>query len=208
MGESRSDLGDTDGDADARADGRAPLFARGTAVSRYVVLEQLGAGAMGVVFAAYDPELDRKVAIKLLRAQPAGPDGDRRRARLQREAQAIAKLSHANVVSIFDVGVHDGQVFLAMEHLSGGTLAQWLKAKKRTWREILEVFVEIGHGLAAAHAEGLVHRDFKPDNVLLDRQGKPKIVDFGLVRLSSALDESTSAPGLRPGEDSAVAPAV
>jgi len=163
---------------------------------------------MGEVYAAYDPELDRKVAIKLLRAQPAGPDGDRRRARLQREAQAIAKLSHANVVSIFDVGVHDGQVFLAMEHLSGGTLAQWLKAKKRTWREILEVFVEIGHGLAAAHAEGLVHRDFKPDNVLLDRQGKPKIVDFGLVRLSSALDESTSAPGLRPGEDSAVAPAV
>jgi len=199
MGESRSDLGNTD-------DEQAGLLARGTAVDRYVMLERLGAGAMGVVYAAYDPDLDRKVAIKLLRTQRTGGDDSRRRARLQREAQAIAKLSHGNVVSIFDVGVHEGQVFLAMEHLSGGTLQQWLKAKKRPLREILDAFVEIGRGLSAAHAEGLVHRDFKPDNVLFDRQGKPKIVDFGLVRLSAALDESTSSgPGVRPGE---VAPAV
>jgi serine/threonine protein kinase len=157
------------------------------------VLERLGAGAMGVVYAAYDPELDRKVAIKVLRSRDLA--NSRRRARLQREAQAIAKLSHANVVSIFDVGVYEGQVFLAMENLTGGTLSKWLAAKKRPWADVLAMFVEIGNGLSAAHAEGLVHRDFKPDNVLLDKAGKPKIVDFGFVRLVSALDESMTTSG-------------
>jgi hypothetical protein len=208
MSESRSDLGETDSGPNAGGEANVDLFARGTAVDRYVVLERLGAGGMGVVYAAYDPDLDRKVAIKFLRPQGVGGNDDRRRARLQREAQAIAKLSHPNVVSIFDVGVHDGQVFLAMEHLPGGTLARWLTSKKRSWREILETFVEIGHGLAAAHAEGLVHRDFKPDNVLLDRQDKPKVVDFGLVRLSAPLDESTSSPGQTPVEGPPITPAV
>ena len=89
-----------------------------------------------------------------------------------REAKAIAKLSHPNVVGIFDVGVHEGQVFLAMEYLGGGTLRDWMDAKKRPWREIVKMFIEVGQGLAAAHAEGLIHRDFKPDNVLLDKDGQ------------------------------------
>ena len=156
---------------------------RGTSIGRYLVLERLGAGAMGVVYAAYDQDLDRKIAIKLLRARDGRGDEAKRRERLIREAKAIAKLSHPNVVGIFDVGVHDGQVFLAMEHLGGGTLRDWLAAERRPWREIVKMFIDVGQGLAAAHAEGLIHRDFKPDNVLLDKQGNPKVADFGLVRL-------------------------
>src|SRR5262245_19355591 len=142
-------------------------------------------GAMGVVYAAYDPDLDRKVALKLLRPDDAGARDEARQARLVREAKAIAKLSHPNVVSIFDVGVHDGRVFLAMEYLPGGTLRQWLAGERRGWRAIVARFIEVGRGLAAAHGEGLVHRDFKPDNVLLDKNGAPKIVDFGLVRVTA-----------------------
>jgi formylglycine-generating enzyme required for sulfatase activity len=172
------------------------VLERGSTLGRYLVLERLGAGAMGVVYAAYDPELDRKVAIKILRPAGGG-DQERRRARLVREAKAIAKVSHPNVVGIFDVGVHQGRVFLAMEHLAGGTLGDWMAAAKRPWRETVRMFTQIAAGLAAAHAEGLIHRDFKPDNVLLDKSGKPKVVDFGLVRLTTelALTESTNPDG-------------
>jgi formylglycine-generating enzyme required for sulfatase activity len=172
---------------DGTSDGDVDILDRGTTVGRYLVLERLGAGAMGVAYAAYDPKLDRKIALKLLRPQEGRGDQARRTARLEREAQAIAKLSHPNVVGIFDVGVHQGQVFLAMEYLGGGTLRDWLAAEKRPWREIVKMFIEVGHGLAAAHAEGLIHRDFKPDNVLLDKAGTPKVVDFGLVRLTSGI---------------------
>ncbi len=168
----------------------AELLARGATVGRYLIVEPLGTGAMGVVYAAYDPELDRKIALKLLRPDTAGEGDGRRQARLVREAKAIAKLSHPNVVGIFDVGVHDGRVFLAMEHLSGGTLGQWLAAERRGWRAVLAMFIEVGRGLAAAHGEGLVHRDFKPDNVLLDKNGVPKIVDFGLVRVAAGEAEA------------------
>jgi formylglycine-generating enzyme required for sulfatase activity len=180
-------------------------LARGEALGRYIVIERLGAGAMGVVYAAYDPELDRKVAIKILRWQEGGGEAreSRRRARLEREAKAIAKLAHAHVVSIFDVGVDGGRVFLAMEYLAGGTLRAWLGEKKRPWREIVKMFVAVGRGLAAAHAEGLVHRDFKPDNVLLDRAGTPKVVDFGLARPSSASGpDGESNDGLRASSSS------
>jgi serine/threonine protein kinase len=181
------------------------VLAKGTSVGRYRVLERLGAGAMGVVYAAYDPELDRKIAIKLLRPDDAKGDQARRQERLIREAKAIAKLSHPNVVGVFDVGVHDGQVFLAMEYLGGGTLRDWASAKKRSWREIVKMFIDVGRGLAAAHAEGLIHRDFKPDNALLDKQGKPKVVDFGLVRLTgTALD----APAAGSGDDAVAAAAA
>jgi serine/threonine protein kinase/formylglycine-generating enzyme required for sulfatase activity len=175
------------------------VLVKGTSVGRYLVLERLGAGAMGVVYAAYDPELDRKIALKLLRAQE-GRGGDRTRGqeRLVREAKAIAKLSHPNVVGIFDVGVHEGHVFMAMEYLGGGTLREWMSAKKRSWREIVKMFIEVGRGLAAAHAEGLIHRDFKPDNVLVDKAGKPKVADFGLVRLRSGSDEAMSDTDDRP----------
>jgi len=179
------------GDGDGA--GAVDVLKKGDTLGRYLVLEQLGAGAMGVVYAAYDPELDRKIAIKVLRPQEGKGDRTRRQERLVREAKAMAKLSHPNVGAIYDVGVHGDQVFLAMEFLSGGTLRDWLTAAKRPWREIVKMFIEVGKGLAGAHAEGLIHRDFKPDNVLLDKNGVPKVVDFGLVRLtSSALDRSTT----------------
>jgi serine/threonine protein kinase len=175
---------------DGAVDGDTDVLARGATLGRYLVLERLGAGAMGVVYAAYDPELDRKVAIKVLRPREGRGDQAHRQARLVREAKAIAKLSHPNVVGVFDVGVHEGQVFLAMEYLGGGTLREWMTATKRPWGETVAMFIEIGKGLAAAHAEGLIHRDFKPDNVLLDKSGKPKVVDFGLVRLTGDLTSS------------------
>jgi len=182
------------------------VLERGATVGRYLTLERLGAGAMGVVYAAYDPELDRKVALKFLLRQTNGRDPTRQQARLVREAKAMAKLSHPNVGSIFDVGVHENRVFLAMEYLPGGTLSKWLAAEKRPWRQIVNMFEGVGHGLAAAHAEGLIHRDFKPDNVLLDKAGKPKVVDFGLVRLSGAIEVSDSGPN--DDSDLAVAEAV
>jgi formylglycine-generating enzyme required for sulfatase activity/tRNA A-37 threonylcarbamoyl transferase component Bud32 len=169
------------------------VLKKGDTLGRYLVLEQLGAGAMGVVYAAYDPELDRKLAIKVLRPHEGKGDKARRQERLVREAKAMAKLSHPNVGAIHDVGVHGDQVFLAMEFLGGGTLREWIDAKKRPWREVVKMFIEVGKGLAGAHAEGLIHRDFKPDNVLIDKNGVPKVVDFGLVRLTSAaIDQSTT----------------
>src|SRR5262249_23174059 len=142
-----------------------PPLARGTCLGRYVVIEQLGAGGMGVVYAAFDPELDRRVAIKLIRPEvSARADA---RTRLVREAQAMARLAHPNVVPVHDVGTHGAQVFLAMELVRGVTLRAWLAARSRSWREIVDVFVQAGRGLAAAHDAGIVHRDFKPENVLI-----------------------------------------
>jgi formylglycine-generating enzyme required for sulfatase activity len=190
------------------ADDEFDVLARGATIGRYLVLERIGAGAMGVVYAAYDPELDRKIALKLLRPQGQATDLSRRQARMVREAKAIAKLSHPNVVGIFDVGVHEGQVFMAMEHLAGGTLRDWSAAKKRSWRETVQLFIAIGRGLAGAHAEGLVHRDFKPDNVLLDKNGVPKVVDFGLVRLAASAVELSSSGAFQREKDDAAAPAT
>jgi Tfp pilus assembly protein PilF/predicted Ser/Thr protein kinase len=152
----------------------------GTLIGRYVVLAKLGAGGMGIVFAAYDPELDRKIALKLLKAQGQSSA----RTRLQREAQALAKLDHRNVVSVHDVGVHDGQLFVAMEFVAGKTLGAWMAELEhpRPWPEVLRVFAEAGRGLAAAHESGLVHRDFKPDNVMLGDDGRVRVMDFGLAR--------------------------
>lgn len=155
---------------------------RGASVGRYVILETVGSGGMGIVYAAYDPELDRKVALKLVR-----PDRFRQasRLRLLREAQAVARLSHPNVVAVHDAGTWaslDGdQVYVAMELVQGRTLRQWLQAAPRSWREVLAVLLDAGRGLAAAHAAGLVHRDFKPDNVLIGDDGRVRVADFGLV---------------------------
>jgi tetratricopeptide (TPR) repeat protein len=171
-------------------------LARGSAVGRYVVLERIGSGGMGVVYAAYDPELDRKVALKLLRPDRAGAVGEAA-LRLQREAQAIARLSDPHVVAVYDAGTFGDQVFVAMELMEGRTLRQWLAAEKRGWREIVDVFVAAGRGLAAAHAAGLVHRDFKPDNVLLGTDGRVKVADFGLARPSGVAEKegTASSPG-------------
>ena len=156
--------------------------ARGASVGRYVVLDPLGAGGMGVVYAAYDPELDRKVAIKLLHPAPGGRQSTEGRTRLLREGQALAKLSHPNVVAVHDVGAVDDRVWMAMEFVTGRTLAAWLGEAPRPWPEVLRVMVAAGEGLAAAHDAGLLHRDFKPDNVMIDAGGRVRVMDFGLAR--------------------------
>ncbi|WP_164019442.1 tetratricopeptide repeat protein [Pyxidicoccus trucidator] len=162
----------------------APLE-KGTAVGRYLVLEVLGAGAMGVVYSAYDPELDRRVALKLLRAGALALDAERGRAQLMREAQAMARVSHPHVVPIYDVGTFGGQVFLAMEQVEAQTLGTWLKVTARPWRQVLSLFVDAGQGLAAAHAAGVVHGDFKPENLLVGRDGRVHVTDFGLSHLGA-----------------------
>ncbi|MCA9659144.1 MAG: serine/threonine protein kinase, partial [Myxococcales bacterium] len=159
--------------------GDSVVLPRGAAIDRYVVLDRLGAGGMGVVYVAYDPELDRRVALKLLRA-PKGRDEER--ARLLREAQAMARLQHPNVVAVHDVGVLDGRVWTAMELVEGVTLSRWLAAEPRAWRAALEVMSAVACGLAAAHRAGLVHRDVKPDNVMIGDDGRVRVVDFGLAR--------------------------
>jgi len=167
--------------AESQADATAEVtLPRGAIVGRYLVLDVLGAGGMGVVYAAYDPDLDRKIALKLVRSSL--DDGDAR-ARMLREAQAIARLAHPNVVAVHDVGSHgDQQLFVAMELVDGATVSEWLRQDSRPNVEILGVFLQAGRGLAAAHRAGLVHRDFKPDNVLVGRDGRARVVDFGLVR--------------------------
>ncbi|HKV08322.1 MAG TPA: serine/threonine-protein kinase [Thermoanaerobaculia bacterium] len=159
---------------------------RGTAIGRYVILDRLGGGGMGVVYTAYDPELDRKVALKLVRPDRAA--GEAARLRLLREAQAIARLSHPNVVAVFDAGTFGDQVFLAMEHVEGTTLRRWLDEERWPWGEVVGRFVLAGRGLAAAHAAGLVHCDFKPDNVLLGQDGRVRVADFGLARAVGEID--------------------
>jgi tetratricopeptide (TPR) repeat protein len=136
---------------------------------------------MGVVYAAYDAELERKIALKLIRPETAGAEGSRARARLLREAQAMARLSHPNVIAVYDVGAVGDQVFVAMELVEGESLGHWLTTEARAQSEILEVFQGAGLGLAAAHRAGLVHRDFKPENVLLGKDGRVRVADFGLA---------------------------
>jgi eukaryotic-like serine/threonine-protein kinase len=160
---------------------RQPELQRGASIGRYVVLETLGAGGMGIVYAAFDPELDRKVALKLLRPG-ARRDPETARARLLREAQALAKVSHPFVIAVHDVGTYEDQVFVAMEFVDGTDMGQWLRARPRPHAEILPLMRMAGEGLAAAHAAGLVHRDFKPENVLVGHDGRVRVVDFGLAR--------------------------
>jgi serine/threonine protein kinase len=145
---------------------------RGASIDRYLVLEPLGRGGMGVVVSAYDPALDRKVAVKLIAHRAAG-DSSAGQARLVREAKAMARLSHPNVVPVYDAGTHAGDVFVAMELCEGGTLRQHLRGADRPWSAIVAAFVAAGRGLAAAHAAGIIHRDFKP-RTTLDRAGVPR----------------------------------
>jgi len=168
-------------------------LAKGATIGRYVVLGLLGRGGMGEVYAAYDPELDRKIAVKLLRARGGGASAADGKTRLLREAQAIARLSHPNVVVVYDVGTFRESVFIAMEFVEGHTLGYWLQAQTRRWREVLDVYVAAGRGLVAAHAAGLVHRDFKPDNVMITRNGQVRVMDFGLAREQGAPDEPSLA---------------
>ena len=147
----------------------------------YVVLNQIGEGAMGVVLAAYDQHLDRKVALKLLRAD-IDDSNEGVHHRMRREAQAMARLSHPNVAQVYEAGDVDGHLFLAMEFIQGVTLRAWMLQRQRPWHEVLPVFLQAGQGLAAAHAAGLTHRDFKPDNVMVGDDGRARVLDFGLSR--------------------------
>lgn len=168
---------------------RAARLDRGEELDRYVVLEVLGAGGMGVVYAAYDPLLDRKVAIKVLQNDYAERRSTEGRARLLREAKALAQLSHPNVVTVHEVGIVGSRVYLVMEHVQGQTLGEWLKAGTRSSEEVMRMFVAAGQGLLAAHDKGLVHRDFKPDNVMVDEGGRVRVMDFGLARSGTADDD-------------------
>jgi predicted Ser/Thr protein kinase len=175
----------------------------GSVLGRYVVVDKIGVGGMGMVFRARDPDLHREVAVKVLRVDVARDAGGYVERRLLREAQAMARLSHENLVVVHDVGVAAGQVFLAMELVKGVTLRQWLADGERPWRERLATVVQAGRGLAAAHGCGVVHRDFKPDNVLVSANGKVKVVDFGLAR--AAEEEEVAEAGAAARGDMLVA---
>jgi serine/threonine protein kinase len=177
--------------ASARIAAAAP---DGELMGRYRIERELGAGAMGLVHAAVDLDLERRVALKVLRSDAPGPSACER---LLREARAMARLAHPNVVTVYDVGATGGRGFVAMELIDGETLAEWLDASARPLAAILDAFLAAGRGLAAAHAAGIVHRDFKPRNVLRGRDGRIAVTDFGLARdiaaASPAVDRASSA---------------
>jgi WD40 repeat protein/predicted Ser/Thr protein kinase len=146
-------------------------------IGRFSILHEIGQGGMGVVYLGYDARLDRRAAVKLL-----GSNGEQGRARLLREAQALARLSHPNVIPIYESGEHGDDAYIAMEYVAGHTLRDWMRAAPRSTAQILAVFVAAGRGLEAAHQQGLAHRDFKPDNVMVGDDGRTRVADFGLVR--------------------------
>ncbi|MEM6991260.1 MAG: serine/threonine-protein kinase, partial [Myxococcota bacterium] len=165
-----------------------------TRIGRFEVLERLGKGGMGVVFAARDPELSREVAIKVLSSDLSTPS---HQARLRVEAQAMAKLNHPNVATVYEVGEHEGRLFVAMELIDGPSLRQWGTEGPRPWREVLEVYLQAGDGLVAAHAAGLVHRDFKPDNAMIGPDARVRVLDFGLAASTGTRTEAAVDGGAR-----------
>jgi serine/threonine protein kinase len=171
----------------------APVDAPGTRIGKYELLRPLGAGGMGIVWAARDADLDREVAIKLLRSASAGPE---LRTRLLREARAMARLKHPNVLTVYEVGTQGTRDFIAMELVDGTNLDTWLQTKPPA-REVWDALLAAGRGLAAAHAAGVVHRDFKPHNVLRSRDGRVLVTDFGLAR--GLAEEPGMASTLGPG---------
>ena len=203
-------LGSTDvtlaGGAESPPRVEPTVLGTGSAVGRYTIVSRLGAGGMGVVYLAYDPELDRRVALKLL--HPGGSRGKpQARARLLREAQSLAKLAHPNVVSVFDAGEHEGEVWLAMERVEGRTLTEWYAATLPRWSELLRVLVDAARGVAAAHAAGLVHRDLKPSNVMVGDDARVRVMDFGLARPGDD-DSSSGSSGAAVASELASSPRV
>jgi serine/threonine protein kinase/tetratricopeptide (TPR) repeat protein len=202
-----------DGPAEPATRMAAATLSRGTPIGRYLVLSLIGRGGMGEVYAAYDPDLDRRVALKLLHTRQ---DAQRARARLLREARALGKLSHPNVVQVYDVGEHDGDVFVAMELVEGKPLGAFCEGPPRPgWREVLAAYRDAARGLAAAHAQGIVHRDVKPANILRGDDGRVRVADFGLAagrwqpgdgrdtetRAATAREASTSGGDVGPATD-------
>ncbi len=161
-------------------------------LGRFTILERIGEGAMGEVYSAHDPDLDRRVALKLIRPMPSADSSQTEPAhqRLRREAQAMARLSHPHVVTVHEVGELDERVYVVMELVDGMDLRRWLD-RPRPWREIVDVFLAAGRGLAAAHEAGVIHRDFKPHNVLLGDDGRVRVADFGLAGLDATRSAGT-----------------
>ncbi|MDC0720831.1 serine/threonine-protein kinase [Nannocystis bainbridge] len=184
-----------------KAAAHAKLFGRDAAappaqphrIARYAVLQSLGVGGMGEVYLAYDDKLARDVAIKLVRLDRGG-GLERASSRLLREAQALAQLSHPNVVQVYETGNFEGRVFIAMEFVRGVHMRRWLETAPRTWRQVLDAYLQAGEGLAAAHRRAMVHRDFKPENVLVGDDGRVRVVDFGLVRSAPDPDAPADVP--------------
>jgi len=177
-----------------------------TQIGRYRVEGRLGAGGVGVVYAAHDPELSRRVAVKLLRPDRLGADPAAAGQRLREEAQSMARLAHPNVATVFDVGEHEGGMYIAMELIEGSSLRDWLTDTARPWQEVLSMYFQAGRGLAAAHDVGMIHRDFKPANVLVGRDGRARVVDFGLASSGAVAfpvqgGGSTDAEGTSPVGD-------
>jgi tetratricopeptide (TPR) repeat protein len=167
---------------------------KGMEFGRYRIVHRIGSGGMGTVYSAFDPTLDRTVALKVLHEKVESADAEQR---LLREAQAMARLSHPNVVTVHDAGMEDGRPYVAMEFVEGYDLRTWLRREQRGWRDIVDKFVAAGDGLAAAHAAGLIHRDFKPGNVMVGNDGRVRVTDFGLARAAEAGD--WEVPGTSPG---------
>lgn len=178
-------------------EGSAPshdsLIRKGTAVGRYLILDVIARGGIGVVYTAYDPQLDRKVALKLLRSVSASTSPGEANSRVLHEARALARLSHRHVVTVFDVGVADGRDFIAMELVVGRSLRRWLEEAPRSWRQIRDVFIQAGRGLEAAHAMEIIHCDFKPENVLVGFDGVVRVTDFGLAAMAEPVTRPPAA---------------
>jgi eukaryotic-like serine/threonine-protein kinase len=170
-------------------------------IGRYRVLREVGAGNMGRVYAALDPDLGREIALKVLRPT-AHDETAGSRARLAREARAMARLAHPNVITVHEIGAAGDQLFIAMELVKGRTLRRWLSEGARGWRAVTDVLCAAGRGLAAAHASGVVHRDFKPDNVLVGDDGRVRVTDFGLAQLA-AIEAPLPAETVETGRGSA-----
>jgi serine/threonine protein kinase len=183
----------------------------GQIIGHFVIRKRLGEGGMGMVLAGEDPDLGRPVAIKVVKDTADHPAY---RDRLLREAKVMARLEHPNIVRVYEVGSDRGRLFVAMELVDGVTLAAWLALARRGWRDILAMFQQVGAGLSAVHHAGLVHRDFKPDNLLVDRTGRARVADFGLARLdpdsssdsTPALGASLTRTGMRVGTPAYMAP--
>jgi tetratricopeptide (TPR) repeat protein/tRNA A-37 threonylcarbamoyl transferase component Bud32 len=169
-------------------------------IERYRILERLGAGGMATVWRAHDTHLDREVAVKVMRGRRRDPVAQ---ARLLREAQAMARVSHPHVVQVFDVGVASDAVYVAMERIEGRTLTEWLAKERPSRTRIVEAFVAVGRALQAVHAEGLVHRDFKPHNAMVGDDGRVRLIDFGLAVEHDATDDASVRTSSVSGESAA-----
>src|SRR5690242_17214448 len=159
---------------------RAKSFV-GHKLGQYEIASVLGEGGMGVVYRATDTKLNRPVAIKFLSDELA--DAAARR-RFQREAQTASSLNHPHILTVYDIGEFEGRQYLVTEFIDGGTLKDWARAEKRTWKQIVELLTGVADGLAAAHAAGILHRDIKPANILVAKNGYAKLADFGLAKLT------------------------